>query len=140
MEVKNIHINTHIKIFKMMKQIQKEYKSSRYISIIFNKDVKFVDPFFLILLLQYRKHTNKFLVLDTYSCTNIIEGFIINFLTQQIQFLEIKIENIKPMTEETFDKREEVYKSNFDISRRDEPSTYLYAKKDILKSNLQDNF
>jgi len=124
----------------MMKQIQKEYKSSRYISIIFNKDVKFVDPFFLILLLQYRKHTNKFLVLDTYSCTNIIEGFIINFLTQQIQFLEIKIENIKPMTEETFDKREEVYKSNFDISRRDEPSTYLYAKKDILKSNLQDNF
>ena len=37
-------------------------------------------------------------------------------------------------------KREENYQTNFDIPRKDSPSTYLYSKKDIDEINLQYSF
>lgn len=129
LKIHNNEINTHIEIFKTMEKLKNQ--NSRYSLVIFDNNVNFINPFFLILLLQYQKQSNKFIVIDSIDCVDKIQVYIENFLTQQIQFKNVEIESVNERID---------YVQKFSKGQPSVSKIFWYTKKRINKSRLPYKF
>jgi len=55
MIINNDKLISHIEIFKTIDKLKDTYEKDKYAIVIFDKSIDFINPFFLILLLQYQK-------------------------------------------------------------------------------------
>ena len=140
MIVYNKNLISHIEIFKTINDLKDTYNEKKYAIIIFHAKIEFVNPFFLILLLQYQKQRKKFLILDTLDCSENIEGYIFTFLTQQIQFNAIKYPSTIIDYRTSNLERNKKYKEIYTLLRSEEPTTYLYMTEKIKKQNYAYKF
>ncbi len=135
------NICNHSEIFKTINALRDKYTSNNKLAlIIFDENISFIQPFFLILLLQFKKekeNKDKYLIIDTINLSERIEGYILTFFTQQIQFEEVKFPNV---TIEKDKYNFDYYHRLFSGTRSDMPCIYWYALSKNKTTPLTHNF